>query len=76
MAYMWNKKQRILINRNPLESFKCKWWYFDSFGVKHIPEEIEKFAGNKNIAANIYRIQDNGLVMSGYFCIEFCWFYF
>ena len=23
--------------------------YFDSFGVKHIPEEIEKFIDNKNI---------------------------
>ena len=37
--------------------------YFNSFGVEHIPEEIkefiEKFAGNKNINANIFRIQEN-----------------
>ena len=31
--------------------------YFDSFGVKHIPKEIKKFKGNKNIITNIYRIQ-------------------
>ena len=27
---------------------------FDSFGVKHIPEEIKKFIENKNIKANIF----------------------
>ena len=27
--------------------------YFDSFGVEHIPEEIKKFTGNKNIKGNI-----------------------
>ena len=27
--------------------------YFDSFGVEHIAQEIEKFIGNKNIIANI-----------------------
>ena len=27
---------------------------FDSFGVKHIPEEIKEFIGNKNIKANIF----------------------
>ena len=30
--------------------------YFDNFGVEHIPEEIKKFIGNKNIKANIYRV--------------------
>ena len=29
--------------------------YFDSFGVEHIPKDIEKFIGNKNIT-NLYRI--------------------
>ena len=28
--------------------------YFDSFGVKHVPEEIKEFFGNKNIIANIF----------------------
>ena len=31
--------------------------YFDSFGVEHVPKEIKKFTGNKNIITNIYRIQ-------------------
>ena len=45
--------------------------YFDSFGVEHIPEEIKKFVGNKNITANIFRVQANNLVMCGYFYIGF-----
>ena len=43
--------------------------YFDSFGVEHIPEEIKEFIKNKNIKANIFRIQANNSVMCGYFCI-------
>ena len=45
--------------------------YFDSFGVEHIPEEIKKFIGNKDIKANIFRVQANSSVMCGYFCIGF-----
>ena len=45
--------------------------YFDSFGVEHIPKEIKKFIGNKNIRTNIYRIQGYYLIMCGYFCIGF-----
>ena len=45
--------------------------YFDSFGVESIPEEIKEFIGNKNIKANIFRIQANNSVMCGYFCIGF-----
>ena len=33
--------------------------YFDIFGVKHIPKEIKKLIGNKNIITNIYGIQAN-----------------
>ena len=45
--------------------------YFDSFGVEHIPEEIKEFIRNKNIKANIFRVQANNSVMCGYFCIVF-----
>ena len=45
--------------------------YFDSFGVEHVPEEIKEFVGNKNIIANIFRVQANNSVMRGYFCIGF-----
>ena len=31
--------------------------YFDSFGVEHIPKEIKRFINNKNIIANLFRIQ-------------------
>ena len=40
-------------------------------GVEHIPEEIKEFVGNKNIKANIFRVQANNSVMCGYFCIGF-----
>ena len=48
--------------------------HFDSFG-EHIPKEIKEFiektSGNKNIRANIFRIQENNSIMCGYFCIGF-----
>ena len=36
--------------------------YFDSFGVKHVPKEIKEFIGNKNIKANIFRVEANNSV--------------
>ena len=45
--------------------------YFNSFGVEHIPKEIKEFIGNKNIKANIYRVQANDSIICGYFCIGF-----
>ena len=50
--------------------------YFDSFGVEHVPEEIKKIIGNKNIKANIFRVQTNDSVMCWYFCIGFIGFMF
>ena len=44
---------------------------FDSFGVEHVPKQVKEFAGNKNIKANIFRVQANNSVMCGYFCIGF-----
>ena len=45
--------------------------YFDSFGAEQVPEEIKKIIRNKNIKANIFRIQANNSVVRGYFCIGF-----
>ena len=45
--------------------------YFDSFGIEHIPKEVKKFIGNRNIISNIYRIQNYDAVMCSYFCIRF-----
>ena len=44
--------------------------YFDSFGVEHISKEINKFIGNKEIKANIFRLQAYDSIICGYFCIE------
>ena len=46
---------------------KNKIVYFHSFGVEHVAEKIKEFIGNKNIKANIFRVQ----TMPGYFCIGF-----
>ena len=43
--------------------------YFDSFVVEHIPKEIKKFIGNKNIY--IFRIQTCDSIMRRYFFIGF-----
>ena len=56
-----------VINLDEYESIGTHWialyindnnvTYFNSFGVEHIPKEIRKFIGNKNIITNIYRTQ-------------------
>ena len=45
--------------------------YFDSFGIEHIPKEVKKFIGKRNIISNIHRIQNYDSIMCGYFCIGF-----
>ena len=50
--------------------------YFDSFGVEHIPKEITKLIGRKNVITNIFRIQAYDSIMCGYFCIGFIGFIF
>ena len=50
--------------------------YFDSFRVEHIPTEIKEFAKNKNITANIFRVQAYDSVSCGCFCIGFTNFMF
>ena len=47
---------------------------FDSFGVEHIPKEIKVFIDNKNIKANVFRIQAYDSVMCGYICTGFICF--
>ena len=45
--------------------------YFDSFGVEHIPKEIEIFIDKSRAVINIFRIKAYDSVMCGYFCIGF-----
>ena len=85
------KKGAYIINLDEYENTNTLWMalffktneviYFDSFGIEHIPKEINKFicpkelgsaiSSNKKIKANIFRIQAYDSIMCGYFCIEF-----
>ena len=75
------KKGAYVINLDEYENTGKHWIalfvktneaiYFDSFGIEHIPKEINKFIGNKNIISNIFRIHAYDSIMCGYFCIEF-----
>ena len=90
-AYSRNNLSKIkegayVINLDEYESIGTHWIalyvngdniiYFDSSGVEHIPKEIAKFIGNKNIIINIYRIQAYHSIMWVYFCIGFIDFMF
>ena len=83
------KKGAYVINLDEYENTGTHWIslfvkpkytvYFDSFGVEHIPKEINKFirftelghAVRNDIKSNIFRIQAYDSIMCGYFCIEF-----
>ena len=83
------KKGAYVINLDEYENTGTQWVslfvkpkytvYFDSFGVEHIPKEINKFIRSKelghairnDIKSNIFRIQAYDSIMCGYFCIEF-----
>ena len=50
--------------------------YFDSFGVKHVLQELKRFIRHRNIKINIFRIQADNSIMCSYFCIGFIDFVF
>ena len=76
-AYIINLDEYADVGTHWIALFCKKKWncYFDSFVVEHIPEEIkefiEEFPENKNIKANILRLQQNNSTMCEYFCIGF-----
>ena len=45
--------------------------YFDNFGIEHIPKEVKKSIGVRNIKTNTFGMQAYDSVMCGYFCIGF-----
>ena len=53
---------------------RSKIIYFCSFAVEHVPKEIIEFIGHKNVKANIFGVQENNLIVCGYFCIGFIGF--
>ena len=75
------KKGAYVINLDEHENAGTHWVslfvkpkytvYFDSFGVEHIPKEINKFIGNSAIKSNIVKMQAYDSIMCGYFCIKF-----
>ena len=75
------KKRAYVINLDEYANIDTHWIalfvkpkyivYFDSFGIEHIPKEIEHAIDNKEIKANIFRIQAYDSIMCGYFGIEF-----
>ena len=75
------KKGAYVINLDEYENTGTHWIalfvktneviYFDSFGIEHIPKEIEHAIGNKEIKASIFRLQAYDSIMCGYYCIEF-----
>ena len=44
--------------------------YFDSFGAEPIRNEIRTLINNKNIKANVFRMQAYDSIMRGYFFID------
>ena len=63
------KKGAYVINSDEYENMGAHWVsllvkpkytvYFDSFGIEHIPKEINKFIGKNDIKSNIFRIRFN-----------------
>ena len=72
-AYLINLDEYVDVGTHWIALFcnRSEILYFDSFGVEHVPEEIEKILGNKNIKANIFRVLASDSVMCEYFCIGF-----
>ena len=60
-AYVINLDEYVDVDTHWIALF-CKGSeivYFDSFVVEQVPEEIKEFIRNKNIIANIFRVQAN-----------------
>ena len=78
------KDGAYVINLDEYKSIETHWValyanandiaYVDIFGIEHIPKEIKKIIGNKNIITDIYRIQAYDSIMCRHFCIEFIGF--
>ena len=72
-AYVINLNEYADVGTHWIALFcnKSEIIYFHRFGVEHVPEKIKEFVGNKNIIADVFRVQANNSVMRGYFCIRF-----
>ena len=74
------KKGAYVINLDEYENTGTQWVslfvkpkytvYFDTFGIEHIPKEINRFINN-DIKINMFKIQAYDSIVCRYFCIEF-----
>ena len=71
-AYLINLYEYIDVGTHWIALFcnKNEVAYFDSSGVEHVPKKIKGFVKNKNIKANIFRVQANDSVMCGYSALD------
>ena len=48
-------------------------WYksvrFNSFGIKYVPREVLNKIRDKSVTHNTIRMQDDGFIMGGFYCI-------
>ena len=68
-AYVINLDEDVNVGAHwiALYNWNIEIIYFGSFGVEHIPKEIKKIIGNKHIKTNIFRIEANNSIISGFF---------
>ena len=45
--------------------------YFDYFGTEYISQEVLNKIKDKSITHNIFRVQVNESIISGFYCIDF-----
>ena len=46
---------------------KTNQWDIFLYAADHIPKEIKKLTGNKNITTNIYMVQESDSIICEYF---------
>ena len=72
---VYSTNNLLKINLDEYKSIRTQWIalcvigdnviYFDSLVVEHIPKEIKKFIGSKNITTNMFRVQAYDTIMCG-----------
>ena len=72
-AYFINlhDKQSKRTHWDSLFIYKNTSVYFDSFGIKYIPQQVLSKIKDTSITQNIFRIQDDDSIMYGFYCIGF-----
>ena len=77
----WIRDEAFAINLEDKQSKETYWVssvidrnstvYLDSFGVEYFPQEVLNKIRDKSITHNIFRIESDGSIMCGFYCIGF-----